>query len=166
MFDEKKLRVAVARELIGFPFPPQPVSDNRGLESAPYARHASPMARYSPMIRLLGDADVQFSKLPLIEGLRYRKSRRAVYLSYVSRLEAEAMEILSERARIGSASLRDIVADQHHIRKLIRRLKYHALCHWLRVPGVSDRVKESLRDVAVALKFAAISTMPPIQESA
>lgn len=166
MFDEQKLRAAVAREIRAFSCEQGNQADNRGIESAPYARHASPMARYQPMVKLLGEADLAFMKLPLREGMRYRKERRALYLGYVSNLEAEAGEILSDRARAGTASLEQIHADRRDVQRIIRQFRFHAIRHWFGLPGVSDRVRASLRDIATALKFAVVATMPLNQSTA
>lgn len=160
MFDEKKLRSAVARELKAFVCERENQADKRGIESAPYARHASPMARYQPMIRLLCDTDYECLNLPFLAAVKHRSERRRIYLGYVAELRKEAMGLLSLQAQSGAADRAETQRDYNAIQSALRRLVLAAWMHRLHLPGLSDRVANELRGVTHLLQFGHLVQMP------
>ena len=157
MFDESKMRLAVARELAHITT--DTLRDNRSLEDAPYARHASPMARYQPMVRLLGDSDLDFLKMPLREGLRWRKERRKLYLAYLADLKYEVSGCMARRAHSGSAPMERIVAEHRLADACLRELRRAAWMHWCRIPGLPTRVKETLGQLNGAMGHGSVVSL-------
>jgi len=135
------------------------------LESAPYVAYGSPMARYKPMIRLLGDADVEFLKLPFYAGLQMRRERRKIYLGYLADLAAEASYVLSLQAESGAADRSQTQRDRRAIQSALRRLTIAAWMHRAYLPGITDRVTEALQDITGALGYGQILQMPLSQNS-
>ena len=159
MFDENAIRAAVKRELAHITT--DTLRDNRSLSDAPYARHASPMARYQPMIRLLGDSDLDFLKMPLREGMRWRKERRKLYRGYLEDLKQEVSGCMARRAHSGSAPMETIVTERRLADACLRELRRAAIMHWCRIPGLPVRVRATLAELNEALGYGAVVSLSP-----
>jgi hypothetical protein len=158
MFDEQKLYALVARELKRIPR--EQYADNRGVESAPYARHASPMARYQPMIRMLDDEDFALLKLARSEKARFREQRRRIYDLYVDDLERVIEGLLKQHAESGACSLDELQKDTKSTRNCIAQLRRHAWRHWIGLGGVPEMVAETLQELTAALRYGVLVEMP------
>lgn len=159
MFNEQKLYALVARELRSLSCEQVP-ADNRGIESAPYARHASPMARYQPMIRLLDDADWQPLNLRGAEVSAFRGERRRIYRGYVSDLKRVVEDLLAEHAQSGVITLDALKEESRRARNCLRQLRRHAWWHWVGVDGVGEMVAQTIKDLTVALRLGELVVMP------
>jgi hypothetical protein len=163
MIDESKLRKFVSEQVCAVHAELFP--DNRGIESAPYSRHASPMARYWPMTRLLDDAD--YECLPMSDRRSFRKARRQIYRAYVDDLSEVVEALLLEHAESGCITLDALREESVGARRCIRQLRGHSLRHWMGLSGVPDLVAGSIRDLTAALHLGELVVMPlPVQASA
>lgn len=164
MFNESKLSAFVRDAILSLT--PEELEqqrfDNKGISNASYLRHASPMAKYEPMITMLKDGQ-RFLNLSRSQRASFRDRRRAVYGLYVDDLERTVERLLVEHAESGCIPLDALCREADAVRGCISQLRRQAWWHWMGLDGVrvSEMVARSIADLAATLPEMKLPAVAP-----
>lgn len=171
MFNESKLSAFVRDAILSLtPEELEQRFDNKGISNASYLRHASPMAKYEPMITMLKDGRRSLN-LSRSQRSRFRDRRRAVYGLYVDDLERTVERLLIEHAESGCIPLDALCREADAVRGCISQLRRHAWWHWMGIDGVriSDMVARSIAELTATLpemlKLPDLALAPPFSQA-